>query len=110
VSKVGQLDLLLKEMIMAAKRQIRTILSSEAKTHFARLVDDVFNNHTRYIIQRFNAPRAVLISLADFKTLLQAEGKEFPVIRESGMEYEVGRSASENEIQKLLSSVEAGSE
>jgi len=95
---------------MITRSQTRTILSSEAKTHFARLLDDVFNNGTRYIIQRFNAPRAVLISLADFKTLLAAEGQEFPALRESGAEYEVGRSASEGEVHELLSSVETGSE
>ena len=95
---------------MTARRQTRTILSSEAKTHFARLLDDVFNNRTRYIIQRFNAPRAVLISIADFKALLATEGQDLPVLRESDVEYEVGRSASESEVQELLRSDGGASE
>ena len=47
----------------AREIRTRTIASAEAKLRLAQLVDDVYAHGTRYIIQRFEAPRAVVIAI-----------------------------------------------
>lgn len=80
----------------------RSILSSEAKANFAQLVDDVYSRGTRYIIQRFDTPRAVLISLADYRRLLAAEEAGLQVVRESRPSYTLGEERTPEEIAALL--------
>ena len=46
------------------------ILSTEAQNNFGRLLDDVATNGTRYVIKRFGAPKAVVISVEEFERLL----------------------------------------
>lgn len=80
----------------------RTIHSADAKNKFAQLLDDVYANQTRYIIQRFGAPRGVLISLEDFRRLLAAEGFEAKLLREEKSEYRLGEDQSDDDIISLL--------
>lgn len=88
----------------------RSILSSEAKANFAQLVDDVYSRGTRYIIQRFDTPRAVLISLADYQRLLAAEEAGVQVVRESrpSYTYTLGQERTPEEIAALLGTVRPG--
>ncbi len=80
----------------------RAIQSAEAKSNFAQLVDDVYSRGTRYIIQRFDAPRAVLISLDDFQRLLAADAAGVQALRESGPVYSLGEERTAEEIMALL--------
>ncbi len=74
----------------------KTIPSTEAQNNFGRLLDDVIQNHTRYVIKRRNVPQAVLLSLVDFEKLLAAgesERKEVGrLIRELGPVYHLGET------------------
>lgn len=83
-------------------RRTRTILTSQAKTNFSQLVDDVYTNGTRYIVQRFGNPRAVIISLEDFQRLLAAEGLPVHNLRESRVAYQLGEEKSTDEVLALL--------
>lgn len=87
---------------MGWKGTTRTILSSEAKAKLAQLVDDVYARGTRYIIRRFDAPRAVLISLDDYRRLLDVEAASAYTVRESSAAYNLGEERTPEEIAALL--------
>lgn len=80
----------------------RIIRSSEAKSHFAQLLDDVYSHGTRYIVQRFDVPRAVLISLADYERLVAAERDGAIALHERRPVYELGVERTPEEIAALL--------
>jgi PHD/YefM family antitoxin component YafN of YafNO toxin-antitoxin module len=77
----------------------RLIASTEAQNNFGRMLDDAVQNSTRYIIRRRNASQAILLSIADFESLLagdEAERKKVEkVIRELRPLYAVGESVAE---------------
>ncbi len=77
----------------------RLIASTEAQNNFGRMLDDAVQNNTRYIIQRRNASQAILLSIADFESLLggaEEERKKLEkVIRELRPLYSVGESVAE---------------
>jgi len=80
----------------------RIIQSSEAKVHFAQLLDDVYSHGTRYIVQRFGMPRAALISLADYERLVAIEHENRTVVREHRLPYQLGLERTPKEIAALL--------
>lgn len=77
----------------------KTIASTEAQNNFGRLLDDVVQHGTRYIIQRRNASQAVLLSLADLERILLGgeEGRSElgNVIRELSPTYSYGSAIDE---------------
>ena len=78
---------------MKSEREIKFIISTEAQNHFGRLLDDVAANGTRYIVKRFGAPKAAIISLEDLETLLAGEsnGQTYlQVLQESRPTYTLG--------------------
>jgi prevent-host-death family protein len=80
----------------------RAISSAEAKLKLAQLLDDVYAHGTRYIIQRFDTPRAVVISLADYQRLLAVEKAGAPILREAQPRYHLGEDKTPEEIEALL--------
>jgi len=84
------------------RRSTRSIPSSEAKAKLAQLVDDVYSHGTRYVIQRFDSPRAVLISLQDYERLLAADKAGIQTLRESHVSYTLGTERTAEEIASLL--------
>jgi len=80
----------------------RSVLSSEAKAKLAQLVDDVYSHGTRYVIQRFDSPRAVLISLQDYQRLLAAEKAGIEVVKERRTSYNLGTERTPEEIDSLF--------
>jgi len=74
----------------------KVISSTQAQNNFGRLLDDVIQNHSKYVIKRRNVPQAILLSLADFQTLLAASENEREkigtVIRELGPVYRLGET------------------
>ncbi len=82
---------------MQTKPANKFILSTEAQNNFGRLLDDVATNGTRYVIKRFGAPRAVIISVDDFEQLLGSSLDDqhcLRVLRESRAEYNLGEAVS----------------
>jgi PHD/YefM family antitoxin component YafN of YafNO toxin-antitoxin module len=77
----------------------RLIASTEAQNNFGRMLDDAVQNSTRYVIRRRNASQAILLSIADFESLLagdEAERKKLEkVIRELRPLYSVGEAVAE---------------
>lgn len=84
------------------RRSTRSIPSSEAKAKLAQMVDDVYSRGTRYVIQRFDSPRAVLISLQDYERLLAADEAGIQMLRESHVSYTLGTERTAEEIASLL--------
>jgi prevent-host-death family protein len=80
---------------MNNKPTLKFILSTQAQNNFGRLLDDVSENRTRYVVKRFGHPKAVLISLDDFERLLanEAEGEKYlRILRENRPEYVLGET------------------
>jgi prevent-host-death family protein len=77
----------------------RLIASTEAQNNFGRMLDDAVQHGTRYVIRRRNASQAILLSIADFESLLagdETERKKFEkIIRELSPSYAVGESVAE---------------
>lgn len=48
----------------------RAVASTEAQNNFGRILNDVIQNKTRYIIKRRDLPQAIILSLTDFQQLL----------------------------------------
>ena len=74
----------------------KLIKSTEAQNNFGRILDDVVQNSTRYIIQRRNASQAIILSIADFEAILLASDVERKkletVIRELSPVYSLGET------------------
>ncbi len=77
----------------------RLVASTEAQNNFGRVLDDVVQNGTRYIIRRRNASQAILLSIADFESLLSGDETERrrveKVVRELSPSYSLGESVAE---------------
>ena len=77
----------------------KVISSTEAQNNFGRLLDDVIQNHSKYVIKRRNVPQAILLSLADFQALLAASDSERNevgrIIKELGPVYRLGETLHE---------------
>lgn len=54
----------------------RLIASTEVQNNFGRILDDVVQNGTRYVVQRRNTSQAIILSLADFEGILLAAESE----------------------------------
>jgi len=74
----------------------KTIPSTEAQNNFGRILDDVIQNNTRYVIKRRNISQAILLNLPDFERLLAASENERKqmgnVIRELSPVYNLGET------------------
>jgi len=74
----------------------KTIPSTEAQNNFGRILDDVIQNDSRYVIKRRNTPQAMLLSLSDFERLLMASEDDRKtigkVLRELSPDYHLGET------------------
>ena len=73
----------------------RTISSTDAQNNFGRVINDVIQNNTRYVIRRRNSSQAIILSLADFEQLLlnqNEQEKMANLIRELTPEYSLGET------------------
>ncbi len=79
---------------MEAVLAIKSVSSTQAQNNFGQVLDDVTQNHTRYIVERRGNPNAVILSFDDFAKILNdaKERQEMgSVIRELQPEYGVGQ-------------------
>ena len=73
----------------------RTISSTDAQNNFGRVINDVIQNNTRYVIRRRNSPQAIMLSLADFEQLLLSQNEQEKMtilIRELTPDYSLGET------------------
>ncbi len=71
----------------------KMIASTKAQNHFGQILDDVIQNHNRYVIKRRGTPKVIMLSLPDFEYLLgdsEQRIKIGKVIREISPEYDLG--------------------
>jgi PHD/YefM family antitoxin component YafN of YafNO toxin-antitoxin module len=54
----------------------KTISSTVAQNNFGRILDDVIQNDSRYVIKRRGSSQVILLSLSDFERLLAADDHE----------------------------------
>ena len=73
---------------------IKSVSSTQAQNNFGQVIDDVTQNHTRYIVERRGNPKAVILSFEDFARILNdaKERQEMgAIIKELQPEYGVGQ-------------------
>lgn len=74
----------------------RLINSTEAQNNFGRILDDVVQNATRYIIRRRSTSQAIILSIADFERILAASdsdrGKLEKLVKELSPSYTIGET------------------
>lgn len=74
----------------------KLISSTEAQNNFGRILDDVVQYGTRYVIQRRNSSQAIILSIADFERILAASdtdrSKLEKLIKELSPNYAIGQS------------------
>ena len=71
----------------------KTIASTDAQNNFGRILNDVIQNNTRYVIKRHKLPQAIVLSLTDFEELLtnhQEQDKMVSIVRELTPIYSLG--------------------
>jgi PHD/YefM family antitoxin component YafN of YafNO toxin-antitoxin module len=76
----------------------KTIASTEAQNNFGRILNDVIQNDTRYVIKRHNSPQAIMLSLTDFEQLLtnrNEQNKMIDIVRELVPVYSLGETIPE---------------
>jgi prevent-host-death family protein len=77
----------------------KLIKSTDAQNNFGRVLDDVTQNGTRYVIQRRSSSQAVILSLADFEGILlssEVERRKLgTVLRELSPVYALGEAVED---------------
>jgi len=66
------LAILAKIDVMEVRVATKLISSTEAQNNFGRLIDDVVQYGTKYVIQRRGVSQAVVLSIREFDELLSA--------------------------------------
>jgi PHD/YefM family antitoxin component YafN of YafNO toxin-antitoxin module len=77
----------------------KSISSTKAQNNFGKILDDIVQNNTRYILRRRSSPQALIISLSDFQNLLSNQDERKKVenlLREISPSYELGERVSED--------------
>lgn len=73
----------------------KTISSTDAQNNFGRILDDVIQNNTRYILKRRSSPKAIVLSLSDFQNLINDQDERLKLTRlisEVSPSYELGET------------------
>jgi predicted transcriptional regulator len=72
----------------------KLIASTDAQNNFGRVLDDVVQNNTRYIVQRRNISQVIIISFGDLERILSGDERERKrlekIIQESRPTYSIG--------------------
>ena len=81
--------------IMEVEVATKLISSTEAQNNFGRLIDDVVQYGTKYIIQRRGLSQAVVLSMREFDELLSAgnarRSKTATIFRQVSPRYSLGK-------------------
>ena len=71
----------------------KVIGSTDAQNSFGQLLEDVSNNHVRYVVKRFGIAKAVILGFDDFVQLLDNElerERVGTILREMRPQYTLG--------------------
>lgn len=80
----------------------KTISSTQAQNNFGRILDDITQNNTRYVVKRRDAPQVILLSVSDFQALLSNQSEQDKlgkIIRELRPEYHLGETVDQVSIR-----------
>ncbi|MCE7987223.1 MAG: type II toxin-antitoxin system Phd/YefM family antitoxin [Caldilinea sp. CFX5] len=80
----------------------KTISSTQAQNNFGRILDDITQNNTRYVVKRRDAPQVILLSVSDFQALLSNQSEQDKlgkIIRELRPEYHLGETVDQDSIR-----------
>lgn len=86
-----------KDDVMAKKDAVmitKSVSSTQAQNNFGKVLEDVTQNHTRYIVERRGTPQAVIISFEDFAKVLKDANERRQIgeiIRELQPKYGLGQ-------------------
>jgi len=75
----------------------KKISSTQAQNNFGQVLNDVTQNHTRYIIERHGVPQVIILSFDDFAHVLDDESERQQmesILRELRPEYHLGQVIS----------------
>lgn len=79
----------------------KLIASTDAQNNFGRVLDDLVQNSTRYIVRRRNVAQVIILSVADLEKILSGDDVEHQklgrIIQETRLAYSVGESLSDEE-------------
>lgn len=79
----------------------KLIASTEAQNNFGRVLDDVVQNSTRYIVRRRNTAQVIIMSITDLEHILAGDEEERKklekIIHETRPSYSIGNAISETE-------------
>ena len=73
--------------------ETKTIPSTEVQNNFGRILNDIIQNRTRYVIKRHNESQAIILSLSDFEQILADEVEQSKIaalVRELSPVYSLG--------------------
>ena len=73
----------------------KTISSTDVQNNFGKILDDVIQNNTRYILKRHSSPKAIVLSLSDFQSLVNNQDEQLKLTRlisEMSPSYELGET------------------
>lgn len=77
----------------------KTISSTNAQNNFGRILDDIIQNDSRYIVKRRGLPQAIILNISDFERLLESDARERRAVgrllREMGPIYQLGETIDE---------------
>lgn len=79
----------------------KAIDSTDAQNNFGRILNDVVQNGTRYVIRRRHSPQAIILGLADFEQLLtnhKEQRKMVNMVRELTPVYTLGETIHEEDL------------
>ena len=72
----------------------KSISSTKAQNNFGRVLDDITQNHTRYIVERRGIPQVIILSFDDFADVLNNKHEReqmHAVLRELRPKYQLGQ-------------------
>lgn len=72
----------------------KSISSTKAQNNFGRVLDDITQHHTRYIVKRRGIPQVIILSFDDFADVLNNEHKReqmHTVLRGIRPKYKLGQ-------------------
>ena len=75
----------------------KKISSTQAQNNFGRVLNDVTQNHTRYIIERRGVPQVIILSFDDLAYVLDDENERQQmdaILRDLRPEYHLGQVIS----------------
>ena len=76
---------------------IKSVSSTQVQNNFGQVLDDVTQNHTRYIVERRGSPKAIIVSFDDFERILDDAKERLEMgslVRELRPAYGVGHIVS----------------